>query len=81
MSGEYPCTTAAGRAAATVTGRRPRSLIAVRSPAPPMTSTEVPGASRSASSRAAACAEVTTSCGLAGTPSPVSWAAIAAGVR
>ena len=35
----------------------------------------------SASSLAAACAEVTTFSGLAGTPSPVSWAAIAAGVR
>ena len=46
-----------------------------------MTSTAEPGGSRSASSRDAACAEVTTSCGRAGTPSPASWAAIAAGVR
>ena len=46
-----------------------------------MTRTGAPAGSRSASSRAAAWAEVTTSSCVAGTPKLVSSAAIAAGVR
>jgi hypothetical protein len=48
---------------------------------PPTTSTGAPAGRCSASSRAAACAEVMISPGRAGTPSPVSWAAMADGVR
>ena len=46
-----------------------------------MTRTAASAGRRSASSRAAAWAEVTTSCGDAGAPKPVSSAAMAAGVR
>src|SRR6516164_6674589 len=81
MSGAYPWTTAAGWSAATVTGRNPRSRTAMRRPMPPITSTGAPAGRCSASSRAAACAEVMSSPGRAGTPSPVSCAAMAAGVR
>ena len=48
---------------------------------PPTTSTAAPTGRRSAACRAAAWAEVMTSSFPAGTPSPVSWAAIAEGVR
>src|SRR4029077_19134301 len=53
----------------------------MRSPGPRTTRTAEPGASRPASRVAAACAEVTTSAGWAGTPHPASWAAVAAGGR
>ena len=46
-----------------------------------MTRTAAPAGRRSASMRAAAWAEVTTSCGAAGTPKLVSSSAMAAGVR
>ena len=48
---------------------------------PPMTRTAEPAGSRFASSRAAACAEVTTSAGVAAIPNPVRTSATAAGVR
>ena len=81
MSGEYPWTTACGLSIAVLTGRRPRSRSAIRRPLPPMTRTGAPAGRRSASSRAAAWAEVTTSSRVAGTPKLVSSAAMAAGVR
>ena len=76
-----PWTTAAGDSRAVVTGRSPCARTAMRSPMPPTTSTAEPGGTRSATSRAAACAEVTTSSAHAGIPSSVRCAAIAAGVR
>ena len=81
MPGAKPWATAAGRSSAVVTGRKPRSRTAARSPFPPTTSTAEPGSSRPASSVAAAWAEVTTSAAVAGTPKPAIWAAIAEGVR
>src|SRR5436190_8134644 len=73
--------TAAGRSLATDTGRKPRSLTATRRPMPPTTSTAAAGGSRSASRRAPAWADVTTSDALVGTPRLVSCAAMADGVR
>ncbi len=81
MSGAKPWTTAAGLSVAVETGTRPRSLTAMRSAVEPSTRTFDPGGRWSASSRAAACAEVTTSASVAGAPMPVSRAATAAGVR
>ena len=63
-----------------MTGRKPRSRTAARSPLPP-TTTRQPGASRPASRVAAAWAEVTTSAAAAATPKLAIWAAIADGVR
>ena len=50
-------------------GRRPCSLSATSRPSPPMTKTAEPSGSRSASSRAAAWADVTTSASSTSTPS------------
>ena len=81
MPGAKPWTTAAGRSSAVLTGRKPRSRTAARSPLPPTTSTAEPAGSRPASRVAAAWAEVTTSPAAAGTPKPAICAAIAEGVR
>ena len=81
MPGPKPWTTAAGCSAAVETGTRPRSLTASRSAVAPMTRTFDLGGSLSASSRAAAWAEVTTSASVTGAPMPSSRAATAAGVR
>src|SRR5215467_5720579 len=81
MPGTKPCTTATGLSEASDTGRIPRSRSAIRSPFDPATSTAEPGGNLFAMTLAAACADVTTSEDLAGTPSLVRCAATADGER
>src|SRR5262249_19694987 len=80
-AGPYPCTTATGRAAASVTTRSPTARTSSLSAAAPTTSTGDAGGGSAASTPAAARADVTISSGSAGTPISVSSSATSAGVR
>ncbi len=59
----------------------PARSTSARSPSPPTTRTRAAAPTRSRTHLTAACADVTTSAAVAGTPSPVSWAATVSGVR
>jgi hypothetical protein len=80
--GPNPCITATGASSIDVTGTRSRAVSACATPGPPMARIGCrPGPSSSRTTRAPACADVTTSAGAALTPKWTRCSATSWGVR